>query len=218
MNARHRPLGGFEQRLLRELRRVVIEQPGSSSAPVARTPIARARFRFTRRLVLTGGLAAVVAIGLAAGLPIGGGNGGSAAYAVTRNADGTVTVQINALRDAEGLQRKLREAGVPALVQYLPAGKACEGARVSRGAGDPAPGLVDAVVQVNDDGSIRFTIDKTEHAGQTLVVRSHDFAPGQRVPGQPAGAPAAASSVGVAFENAAVRPCKVVDAADARGR
>jgi hypothetical protein len=87
---------------------------------------------------------------------------------------------------------------------------------VSRGAGDPAPGLVDAVVQVNDDGSIRFTIDKTEHAGQTLVVRSHDFAPGQQTPGRPEGA--AASSVGVAFEGGAVRPCKIVDAADARRR
>jgi hypothetical protein len=219
MNASHRPVRGFEERLLRELRRVVIEESTSSSAPAAQAPIARGRFRWTRRLGLTGGLAAAVAIGFAAGLPIGGDDGGSAAYAVTQNADGTVTVEINALRDAEGLQRKLREAGVPALVQYLPPGKACEGARVNRSGRDPAPRLVDSIAQINEDGSIRFTIDKSAHPGQTLVVRTQDFAPGQPVPGQPGGAPEATSSaVGVSFENGTVTPCKVVDAADVRGR
>jgi hypothetical protein len=218
MNASHGPLTGFEERLLHELRRVVIEESRSASAPAPRAPIARRRSLWRRRLGLTGGVAAVVAFGLAAGLPLGGGNGGSAAYAVTQNADGTVTVQINALRDADGLQRRLREAGVPALVQYLPPGKACEGMRVGRGARDPAPGLVDSIVHTNEDGSVRFTIDKREHRGQTLVVRSQDFAPGQPVPGRTEGAPQAASSVGVSFENGAARPCEVVDAADIRGR
>ena len=218
MNASHRPLSGFEERLLSELRRVVIEESSSASAPAAPAPIARVRFGWARRLGLAGGLAAVVAIGLAAVLPIGGGNGASAAFAVTQNADGTVTVQIIALRDAEGLERKLRDAGVPALVQYLPAGKACEGVRVNRSGRDPAPHLVDSVVQMNDDGSIRFTIDKSEHPGQTLVVRTQDFAPGQPLPGQPGDAPEAASSVGVSFEYGTVRPCKVIDAADVKLR
>jgi hypothetical protein len=218
MNAFHGPPTGFEERLLRELRRVVIEESRAASAPAPRTRIARGRSPWTRRLALTGAVAAVVALALAAGLPIGGGNGDSAAYAVTQNADGTVTVQIDSLRDAAGLQRKLGEAGVPALVQYLPPGKACEGMRVKRGGPDPAPGLVDSIVQEHEDGSIRFTIDKREHRGQTLVVRSQDFAPGQPVPGQTGAASQAASSVGVSFEDGAARPCKVVDAADIRGR
>jgi hypothetical protein len=46
---------------------------------------------------------------------------------VDRNPDGTVTVRIDSLSDAAGLQQQLNDAGVPALVQYLPPGKTCGG-------------------------------------------------------------------------------------------
>ena len=62
-------------------------------------------------------------LALTAGLPRGGaGNRRSAAAvnAVTKNGDGTVSVEINALHDAEGLERNLHQGDIPAVVRYLP--------------------------------------------------------------------------------------------------
>jgi len=44
----------------------------------------------------------------------------AAANAVTKNGDGTVSVEINALHDAEGLERNLHQGDIPAVVRYLP--------------------------------------------------------------------------------------------------
>jgi hypothetical protein len=118
MNESQQSLDRFERRLLSELRRVVVERPA---------PIGPAGFRYKRTLVLAGGLAAAAGVAIAAGLPIGGDSGGTKAYAVSKNPDGTVTVKIDALSDAPGLERELSQAGVPALVQYLPSGKTCAG-------------------------------------------------------------------------------------------
>jgi hypothetical protein len=101
----------FEERLLHELREVVAQRPAASPASAPRRHRARGRYV----LAGAGGLAAV----LAAVMLFGGGSGGAAAaYAVTPRADGRVTVQISSLSDAAGLQRALREAGVPAVVRY----------------------------------------------------------------------------------------------------
>ncbi len=50
---------------------------------------------------------------------------GSSAWGVTDNHDGTVTVSIRSIQDADGLERKLEEVGVPAAVHYLPQNKNC---------------------------------------------------------------------------------------------
>ncbi len=42
-----------------------------------------------------------------------------AAWTVTRHADGTITVTVRQLRDAQGLQRTLRADGVPASVTFF---------------------------------------------------------------------------------------------------
>jgi hypothetical protein len=130
MNATQQSPGRFEERLLAELRRVVVEGPSPTAAQSsdARRP---ARPWRRRRLALAGGLAAVAAVASVAGVALTG--GGDAAWAVTRNADGTVTVKINSLSNADGLERKLAAAGVPALVQFLPAGKACADAQGTTG-------------------------------------------------------------------------------------
>lgn len=77
--------------------------------------------RTRRRLVLGAAIAtaagAAVAIG---GIPGTNHHGTPAAWAVTQNADGTVTVKISDYRDPDGLQRKLREAGLRADVVTLP--------------------------------------------------------------------------------------------------
>jgi hypothetical protein len=114
--------GRFEERLLAELRRVVEEgaTPASADTIAAQRPAAR---RHRRPLVLAGGLAAAAAVASVAGLALN--RGDNAAWAVTSNDDGTVTVEINSLSDSDGLERKLAAAGVPALVQFLPAGKVC---------------------------------------------------------------------------------------------
>jgi hypothetical protein len=123
--ASERSLGGFEQRLLRELRQVVADGPRHSPEP--ERPVA-ARKPFGRRLplALAGGAAAAIAIAIVGALSLGGGEP-SKAWAVDRNPNGTVTVRIDSLSDAAGLQRQLNDAGVPALVQYLPPGKTCAG-------------------------------------------------------------------------------------------
>ncbi|WP_344930231.1 hypothetical protein, partial [Streptosporangium carneum] len=49
----------------------------------------------------------------------------SPAYAVTRQANGSITVKINQLRDPGLLERDLAALGVKAKVHYTPPGKAC---------------------------------------------------------------------------------------------
>jgi hypothetical protein len=132
------PLGGFEQRLLRELRQVIAEGPRLPPEP-ERPAAARKPFGRRLPLALAGGAAGAIAIALAGALLLGGGQP-SKAWAVDRNPNGTVTVRIDSLSDAAGLQRKLNEAGVPALVQYLPRGKTCAGGELQPP--HPPPGAV----------------------------------------------------------------------------
>lgn len=51
------------------------------------------------------------------------------AYAVTRNADGTIRVEVNEFRDADKLERDLEAMGVVAAIDYVKPGKKCQGDR-----------------------------------------------------------------------------------------
>src|SRR5438067_1961748 len=103
----------FEDRLLTELRQVVAERPA---------PAAGAAPRPRTRLALSG---ATVAAATAAVVVVAtSGDNTSAAYAVDRQANGSVTVHISSLRDAAGLQQQLRADGIPATVRYLQPGTA----------------------------------------------------------------------------------------------
>ena len=104
----------FEERLLHELREVVAQRPAPSPASALASAPRRHRTRGRYVLAGAGGLAAA----LAAVVLFGGSGGPEAAYAVTPRADGRVSVKISSLSDAAGLQRALREAGVPAVVRY----------------------------------------------------------------------------------------------------
>ncbi|MGH3202954.1 MAG: hypothetical protein ACRDOA_00955 [Streptosporangiaceae bacterium] len=84
-----------------------------------RRPGGLGRFRFRRPVLLAGAaaVAACAAIVVPAVLPAGGaGSLVSAAWAVQRNADGTVTVTIKDVFDLGGLQQALASDGVPARV------------------------------------------------------------------------------------------------------
>ena len=104
----------FEDRLLRELRRVVEERP----APAG---LLEPRARRTR--LAWGGVGVGVATATAVvAIVASSGDVTPSAYAVQPQANGAVSVSIHSLSDAAGLQSKLRAAGVPAVVSYTTAG------------------------------------------------------------------------------------------------
>jgi hypothetical protein len=81
----------------------------------------RQRRRLLRPAVLAPalGLAAAAAVALPLVL------GGTPAYAVVKNADGTVSITINEAKDPKALQADLRRMGYNIVVDYLPVGKKC---------------------------------------------------------------------------------------------
>jgi hypothetical protein len=79
------------------------------------------RIRRRRVMVaLAGGLAAAMILIV---LPVA--QPGTPAYALTENADGSITVKINEFRAPDRLERDLAKRGVRADVSYLEAGKKC---------------------------------------------------------------------------------------------
>lgn len=115
-------LGQFEQNLLTELREVVSEQ---AAIPQPRRALPR------KRLTLAAAGGGLLATGLLVGIPAMNGDQTPAAYAVTTNDDGTVTVVVGRINDteaAEGLERELEAHGVAAEIDYAPPGKKCRDA------------------------------------------------------------------------------------------
>jgi hypothetical protein len=180
----------FEERLLRELRSLV------AAPPVDRGH--RHAFWRRRQLVLAGGLAAVLAAAAAAGVFVLSA-GTQAAYAVTRNADGTVTVEVDSMTDAAGLQAKLQAAGVNAVVEYLPEGKACKQPWFTPAGVGAAGKTRGSEVERTSDGATRFTISGNLSAATTLVITT------QTGPGDE-------RALGIAWAKGDVPPCEVVDA------
>ncbi|MEV0614977.1 hypothetical protein AB0I81_16750 [Nonomuraea sp. NPDC050404] len=124
--------------------------------------------RGSRRLVglsaaLAGVAAAATAVVLATGLV------GGPAYAVTKDADGGVSVEVRAFTDPEGLESELAAAGVKAVVDYLPQGQTCKQPRGAHGGGS---GPFQAGIGVGPGGSgIAFKIGKGQVPdGSTLVL------------------------------------------------
>ncbi|WP_345469455.1 hypothetical protein [Actinoallomurus oryzae] len=67
------------------------------------------------------------------------GSEATAAYAVTRNADGSITVTIKEFREADRLQRELAGDGVRTDITYLPQHKRCAGVRGTEVDSAPPP-------------------------------------------------------------------------------
>lgn len=102
----------FEERLLTELRQVAAERPEPA---VERTRWKPATF------ALGGGTLAVAVAAVAVVIIAGSGGTTTSAYAVERETDGSVTVEISSLEDADGLEAELNDVGIPAEVDYRPA-------------------------------------------------------------------------------------------------
>jgi hypothetical protein len=198
VSTEHEQGNGFEERLLRELRHAVEGEPAPGPAMRERRP--RLRVAQRRRLALAGGVAVAAALAAAVGVP-GRFLSNTPAFAVTVNGDGTVTVQINSLRDAAGLQEKLGENGIPAVVQYLPEGKACQQPWFTPATrGTPTSDMTRTGVGA-DGGPITFTIQAAVPAGDTLVITTSDSAMRD-------GHHASALSIGIA--SGQVPPCQLV--------
>jgi hypothetical protein len=126
------------------------------------------------------------------------------AYAVQSRADGSVTVSINRLSDAAGLEQELDAAGVPAVVAYdAPSARSCmtivpagattsaaapnapptlvQAGATSSAAAPPAPGAasVTAVRVEGDSGPATITIDPADiPAGKKLFITTSTGAVG----------------------------------------
>jgi hypothetical protein len=177
-------MSNYEDRLLVELQKLVVAEPRRSHRG--------------RGFALVGGLTAAVGVAVAAGVIVLSA-GTQAAYAVTKNADGSVTVEIDSLSDAAGLQAKLQAAGVNAVVEYLPEGKMCKQPWFTP-AGDAAgEGTQSSSVGRNGDGSTSFTISGDLPAEETLVISTQTGAGNEQ-------------ALGIGWAQGTVPPCQVVDA------
>ncbi len=106
-------LDDFETALLHELRRHVAD---SAAQPVHR-----------RRRVLAGlGIAAAAAAAAVVVVP---GAGVQPAYSVQQGNAGEITVAVNRLEDADGLERAIEAYGIEADITYVPGGGECAAGR-----------------------------------------------------------------------------------------
>jgi hypothetical protein len=120
-------LGGFEEKLLGELKTVVAQRSAEQSGPVrARTPLWR-RPRVVS--AVSAGALAIGAVSVALLGSVSTAPSAMAAFDVRANDDGTVTVTIYRFDDADGLEEQLAEYGVPADVTYTPIGERCQADR-----------------------------------------------------------------------------------------
>jgi hypothetical protein len=115
------PDDNFERRLLDELKGVVAERGAERGS--AESATARPAWRRAPRLAL--GAAAVLAAAVAVLVFSSGGGNAPRAFAVEPQQGGGVTIKIYNLEDAEGLEQALERAGIPAQVNWLPAGVTC---------------------------------------------------------------------------------------------
>lgn len=119
------PLAGYQERRLAELTAVVVARTGQGVRASEGQPPRRAGV--VRRRTVWGIAGAACAV--AAGLLTWAGGAQPAAYAVTRDPSGLVTVKVTEeilnSQDAAALSDELRSAGVPGVVFSIPEGKVC---------------------------------------------------------------------------------------------
>ena len=171
-------MASFEDRLWAHL----VEEHGALLAePAGRAPIVqparRPAPRLLRRGVLAGAAAALA--GALAAILIGLGSGGSpAAYAVTQNADGTVTVTIRQLVGVTGADAKLRSLGLP--VRAAPLRPSCPpSARSYRLVQLPSAEMHALVLPAGPPGNASRRIDPAAiPRGDTLLLAARERQPG----------------------------------------
>ncbi|RCG31308.1 hypothetical protein DQ384_11370 [Sphaerisporangium album] len=209
--------GTFEDKLLSELKAQMAVRPSGEHIP--------ARRRTGRRLLMAAGVvgvaaAAVVAVPWATG-------SGSPAYAVTKNADGSVTLTLREFRAPETVERDLAATGVRADIAYMPLGKRCDVSRYRPLAEDQANMPTKEEMESDDPAKRATVLQKLENRPSGKAVRLRDditiyprrIAPGWTLVIDIAENPRTptADDPGVAWQFSAgltdgpVRPCRLVD-------
>ncbi|GAA0933863.1 hypothetical protein GCM10009560_40440 [Nonomuraea longicatena] len=160
----------------------------------------RGQAKRKKRTFLGFAVAGIAAAAAAVAVPLLTG-GASPAYAVTKGADGAITVQVHEFRDADKLEADLRELGVKADVSYLPGGKWCgpdRGKMVAGfGRGDSSD---DALATVK--GGVRINPAKVG-AGNTVVMEFAEAKAGEK--------PSVLWQIGARVIAGPVAECKVID-------
>jgi len=125
MTQQQKPDENFEERLLTRLKAEVAGRGAAAARLEAEeaSTAAPAWRRRAPRLAFAGG-AAVAAIATVIAVNAGSGDG-SKAFAVETQDGGGTTIRVNSPEDAPGLEAALEEAGIPADVDWLPAGMTC---------------------------------------------------------------------------------------------
>ncbi|MEV4455534.1 hypothetical protein [Microbispora sp. NPDC049633] len=166
---------------------------GGVSAP------ARVRRRGPRRLALGLAAAAVAAAGIVVGPSLlHDGALTTPSYAVAKDSHGVVWVRVHDFRDVAGLAKQLRDLGVPAVVDYVPAGKKCREPRathvedIPRGIYDPPTNLPGAKY------------------GWQMRIDTRLFKPGQTFVWTLTALPGGMSSTSTILMEDPVKPCVLV--------
>ncbi|WP_188196725.1 hypothetical protein [Nonomuraea sp. SYSU D8015] len=174
----------FRDKLLEELR--------AEAATVSWEPLPARRP--ARHLVTAAGLGAAVVAAVAVAIPL---MWDAPAFAVVKNSDGTVTVRINEFVRPKELEKRLREAGVRAVIDYVPYGQTC---REPRGENVPQP---ERMPLRHTEDSPGFRIDpKDIGPDETLVIQMHSAN----------GDPAKSNGGSVAVIRGPVASCELVPA------
>ena len=215
-----KPRSGYEERLLTELR--ALAERNAAEAPPE--PAYHARRAVRRPKLALAGIAGGACAASVAIAFTGGDGGGSTAYAVQPHDDGSVTVEINRLEDAAGLEHELRAAGVPAEVDFLALGRTCREPRFTPApprtlelfGGLSIPVTIGAVTTGPPEleqqlaRSISFTLQTGAtgdlQQGETLVITSRQGVHPRAEP------PQSMTSVTLAIAKGSVAPCEPVPA------
>jgi hypothetical protein len=158
---------GFKQRLASELSAMATHP---APAQVARTPARRLRVPFTIAVATAAAVAAAVIV------PALSGPGGSPAYAVTRQNDGSLVMDLKHGDGMPGLEKQLKKMGVPAAI--LEGDEDC-----STGMPPMVPGSAQREPVTyfdNDPGKARINPDRIRD-GETLLIVA-EFRKGEETP------------------------------------
>jgi hypothetical protein len=137
-------------------------------------------------------LAAAIAIPLSTGIE----NTAHAAYLLSKNANGTITITINQFTEAKTLEQDLKQFGIAAVVDYVPEGKHCQEPR-----GRYLGTSVNRVVRAETDatGKTTFTLHpELIESDQTLVATATFNDPAD---------PRSGSAIGFELAEGPVTPC-----------
>ncbi|SNT60769.1 hypothetical protein SAMN05216276_107923 [Streptosporangium subroseum] len=175
---------------------ITADEPGTVVAEPRRT-----RRYGPRRLVLGLAAAAVLATGVVVGPSLlEDGRGAASSYAVTKDPNGIVYITVRDFRDAAGLTERLRDLGVPAVVNYVPQGQKCREPRATP-VTDIPPGLYHPPTNIPGE----------EHGpGWQMQINTKLFKPGQTFVWTMTTTSGGGSSTGTILMNDPVAPCVLV--------